>query len=44
MLRVAVIFGLAMISLAANAADYPAAKEGDWVARDFRFHTEEGLP
>jgi homoserine O-acetyltransferase len=33
-----------MISLAANAADYPAAKEGDWVARDFRFHTEEGLP
>ena len=34
MLRVAVIFGLAMISLAANAADYPAAKEGDWVARD----------
>jgi homoserine O-acetyltransferase len=33
-----------MISLAANAADYPAAKEGDWVARDFRFHTEEVLP
>jgi homoserine O-acetyltransferase/O-succinyltransferase len=44
MLRVAAIFGLVMISLAANAADYPAAKEGDWVARDFRFHTEEGLP
>jgi homoserine O-acetyltransferase/O-succinyltransferase len=44
MLRVAAIFGLAMISLAANAADYPAAKEGDWVARDFRFHTEEVLP
>jgi homoserine O-acetyltransferase len=33
-----------MISLAANAADYPAAKEGDWVARDFRFHTGEVLP
>jgi homoserine O-acetyltransferase/O-succinyltransferase len=44
MLRVAAIFGLAMISLAANAADYPAAKEGDWVARDFRFHTGEVLP
>lgn len=43
MLRVAAIFGLAMISLAANAADYPAAKEGDWVARDFRFHTGEVL-
>ena len=44
MLRVAAIFGLSMISLAANAADYPAAKEGDWVARDFRFHTGEVLP
>jgi homoserine O-acetyltransferase len=44
MLRVAAIFGLAMISLAANAADYPAAKDADWVARDFRFHTGEVLP
>src|SRR5262245_36410801 len=44
MLRVAAIFGLSMISLAANAADYPTAKEGDWVARDFRFHTGEVLP
>jgi homoserine O-acetyltransferase len=26
------------------AADYPAAKEGDWVARDFRFHTGEVMP
>jgi homoserine O-acetyltransferase len=33
-----------MISLAANAADYPAAKDADWVARDFRFHTGEVLP
>lgn len=44
MLRVAAIFGLAMISLAANATDYPAAKDDDWVARDFRFHTGEVLP
>src|SRR5262245_48264279 len=44
MVKVAAIFGLSMISLAANAADYPAAKEGDWVARDFRFHTGEVLP
>ena len=28
-------------ALAAKAADYPAPKEGDWVAHDFRFHTGE---
>jgi homoserine O-acetyltransferase/O-succinyltransferase len=27
-----------------QAADYPAPKEGDWVARDFRFHTGEVVP
>jgi len=30
--------------LAALAADTPAPKEGDWVVRDFRFHTGEVLP
>jgi homoserine O-acetyltransferase/O-succinyltransferase len=30
--------------IATAAADYPAPKEGDWVARDFRFHTGEVLP
>jgi homoserine O-acetyltransferase len=35
---------LSLIALAAVAADYPAAKEDDWVARDFRFHTGEVLP
>jgi len=42
--RAAAILGLALISLAANAADYPAPKEGYWIARDFRFHTGEALP
>jgi homoserine O-acetyltransferase/O-succinyltransferase len=28
----------------AAAADYPPPKEGDWVARDFRFHTCEVMP
>jgi homoserine O-acetyltransferase len=42
--RSAAIFGLVTISLAANAADYPAPKEGAWIARDFRFHTGEVLP
>src|SRR3954449_8624319 len=30
---------LCLIALAAGAADYPAPNEGDWIARDFRFHT-----
>jgi homoserine O-acetyltransferase len=34
----------AMTSLAALAADYPAAKPGDWIARDFKFHTGETMP
>ncbi len=42
--RSAAIFGLVVISLAANAADYPTPKEGAWIARDFRFHTGEILP
>ena len=34
----------ALGALCAWAADYPAPKEGSWVARDFRFHTGEVLP
>ena len=34
----------ALVSSAALAADYPAPKQGDWVAKDFRFHTGETLP
>ena len=35
---------LCLIALAAAAADYPAPKEGDWIARDFRFHTGDVMP
>lgn len=35
---------LSLIAFSALAADYPAPKEGDWVARDFRFHTGEVMP
>jgi homoserine O-acetyltransferase len=31
-------------ALSARAADYPEPKQGDWVARDFRFHTDEVFP
>src|ERR1700731_2034450 len=35
---------LSLIAFAAAAADYPAPKEVDWIARDFRFHTGEVMP
>ncbi len=28
----------------ASAADYPTPKTGQWIARDFRFHTGEVMP
>jgi homoserine O-acetyltransferase len=33
-----------LTALPGLAADYPAPKEGSWVARDFRLHTGEVLP
>ena len=34
----------AFSSFAADAADYPAPREADWVARDFKFHTGDVFP
>src|SRR5215472_19137552 len=34
----------ALISCSAVAADYPAPKQADWVARAFKFHTGEVMP
>jgi len=33
-----------MTSFTALAADYPLPKQGDWIAKDFKFHTGETLP
>ena len=30
-----------LLAASAWAADYPAPKQGDWVAHDFKFHTGE---
>lgn len=38
----AIVF--ALMSFSAVAADYPAPKQGDWIARDFRFHTGDVIP
>src|SRR5215813_11334836 len=35
---------LLLATPSARAADYPTPKEGDWIVRDFRFHTGEVLP
>ena len=35
---------LAVWSAPASSADYPVPKQGDWIARDFRFHTGEVMP
>jgi homoserine O-acetyltransferase len=37
-------FALALMCSFASAADYPAPRQGEWTARDFRFHTGETLP
>ncbi len=43
-LQAAVAIALALACGAAQAADYPAPKQGDWIARDFKFHTGEVMP
>ena len=35
---------LALTTVTAFAADYPAPKQGEWIARDFKFHTGETMP
>ena len=42
--RAALLAIFAMISFPALAADYPAPKQGDWIANDFKFHTGETMP
>jgi homoserine O-acetyltransferase/O-succinyltransferase len=43
-LRAALSAALMLVSVTAMAADYPAPKENDWVAKDFKFHTGEVMP
>jgi homoserine O-acetyltransferase len=44
LLSAAIAITLSCTAVPARAADYPAPREGDWVARDFRFHTGEVMP
>ena len=42
--RLAAVLALIVLPFAAAAADYPAPKQGQWIARDFKFHTGETMP
>jgi homoserine O-acetyltransferase len=42
--RAALSAAFALTSFAALAADYPAPKQGDWIAKDFKFHSGETMP
>jgi homoserine O-acetyltransferase len=42
--RAALSVIFAMTSFTTLAADYPAPKQGEWIARDFKFHSGETLP
>jgi homoserine O-acetyltransferase len=44
LVRVMWSLALALTALPSAAADYPTPKEGDWIVRDFRFHSGEVLP
>jgi homoserine O-acetyltransferase len=44
LLHAALTVALLLIALAPAAAQYPAPEEGDWIARDFQFHTGEVIP
>src|SRR3954451_19493743 len=43
-LRAALAAAIAVFSFSVLAADYPAPKQGDWIARDFKFHGGETMP
>jgi homoserine O-acetyltransferase/O-succinyltransferase len=38
------VLAFVLPSIVAAAADYPAPKQGEWIARDFKFHTGEVVP
>src|SRR3954470_7861142 len=44
LLRATLTAAVALISSAAFAAEYPAPKQGDWIAKDFKFHSGETMP
>jgi homoserine O-acetyltransferase len=44
LMRATMIATFTLASVTAMAADYPTPKQGDWIARDFKFHSGETMP
>ena len=44
LVKVTLLFAGILFPFSATAADYPAPKQGEWIARDFKFHTGEVMP
>jgi len=44
LVRAAMSAAVVLTSFTAAAADYPTPKQGDWIAKDFKFHTGETMP
>jgi homoserine O-acetyltransferase len=44
LIKLAFALAFSLISFTAFAADYPAPKQGQWIARDFKFHSGEVMP
>lgn len=42
--RAAIVAAFSLLSSLAIAADFPTPKQGEWIARDFKFHTGEVMP
>src|ERR1044072_4559737 len=42
--RLVALLAFVVLPFAAMAADYPTPKQGEWIARDFKFHTGEVMP
>ena len=40
----ALVAALVSMSVSAMAADYPAPQDGEWIAKDFKFHSGEVMP
>src|SRR5262245_61269170 len=44
LMQAAALLAFALIPFGAHAQHYPAPKQGEWVAKDFKFHTGEVMP
>jgi homoserine O-acetyltransferase len=44
MVRPIGVLVLTLLCGSASAADYPTPKQGEWIARNFKFHAGETMP